>query len=140
MADGIADGRRCRSHRAFADAERRIAVGLDELDLHFGDLAETQDRIALPVARFPAFNQRTTPELNAEIVRIGADVTREVRKYESCYSVRILVPDGELGRLEGLRLVANMPVEAFMQTAPRSVLSYLVKPTQDQIAKTFKGR
>src|SRR3990167_3910200 len=94
----------------------------------------------LPVARFPAFNQRTTPELNAEIVRIGADVTREVRKYESCYSVRILVPDGELGRLEGLRLVANMPVEAFMQTAPRSVLSYLVKPTQDQIAKTFKGR
>lgn len=92
------------------------------------------------VVRFPAFNQRTTPELDGEIVRIGADVTQEEKKNESYYSVRILVPDSELARLEGLRLVAGMPVEVFMQTAPRTVLSYLVKPMQDQIAKAFRGR
>lgn len=92
------------------------------------------------VVRFPAFNQRTTPELDGEIVRIGADVTQEEKRNESYYSVRILVPDSELARLEGLRLVAGMPVEVFMQTAPRTVLSYLVKPMQDQIAKAFRGR
>lgn len=92
------------------------------------------------VVRFPAFNQRTTPELDGEIVRIGADVTQEEKKNESYYSVRILVPDSELARLDGLRLVAGMPVEVFMQTAPRTVLSYLVKPMQDQIAKAFRGR
>lgn len=92
------------------------------------------------VVRLPAFNQRTTPELDGEIVRIGADVTQEEKKNESYYSVRIVVPDSELARLDGLRLVAGMPVEVFMQTAPRTVLSYLVKPMQDQIAKAFRGR
>jgi HlyD family secretion protein len=36
--------------------------------------------------------------------------------------------------------VAGMPVEAFIQTSPRTVMSYLAKPMRDQITKTFKGR
>ncbi len=48
------------------------------------------------VVRFPAFNQRTTPELDGEIVRIGADVTQEEKKNERYYAVRILVPDSAL--------------------------------------------
>ena len=92
------------------------------------------------VVRFPAFNQRVTPELDGEIVRIGADVTQEERKNESYYSVRVRVPDSELARLDGLRLVAGMPVEVFLQTTPRTVMSYLVKPMQDQITKAFRGR
>jgi HlyD family secretion protein len=92
------------------------------------------------VLRFPAFNQRTTPELTGEVVRIGADVTQDERKNESYYTVRIRVPDEELQRLEGQRLLAGMPVEAFLQTEPRTAMSYLVKPMQDQIARAFKGR
>jgi HlyD family secretion protein len=92
------------------------------------------------VLRFAAFNQRTTPELNGELVRIGADVTQDDKNSEPYYSVRLRVLDGELGRLEGLQLVAGMPVEAFIQTPPRTVASYLVKPLADQLAKTFRGR
>jgi HlyD family secretion protein len=92
------------------------------------------------VVRFPAFNQRVTPELDGEVVRIGADVTQEERRGENYYAVRIRVSDSELARLEGLKIVAGMPVEAFIQTTPRTVMSYLVKPMQDQIAKAFKGR
>ena len=92
------------------------------------------------VLRFTAFNQRTTPELNGEVVRIGADVTQEEKKNETYYAVRIRVSDGELARLEGLKPVAGMPVEAFSQTAPRTVMSYLVKPMQEQIASAFRGR
>jgi HlyD family secretion protein len=54
--------------------------------------------------------------------------------------MRIRVADGELARLEGSKLVAGMPVEAFIQTSPRTVMSYLVKPMRDQITKAFKGR
>src|SRR5580704_1741574 len=90
--------------------------------------------------RFTAFNQRTTPELNGEVVRIGADVTQEEKKNESYYAVRIRLADGELARLEGSKLIAGMPVEAFIQTSPRTVMSYLVKPMRDQIARAFKGR
>ena len=73
-------------------------------------------------------------------MRIGADVTLEEKKHESSYAVRIRVADGELARLEGSKLVAGMPVEAFIQTSPRTVMSYLVKPMRDQIAKALKGR
>ena len=90
--------------------------------------------------RFVAFNQRTTPELNGEVIRIGADVTQEEKKNEAYYSVRIRISDSELARFEGLKLVAGMPVEAFIQTAPRTVVSYLVKPMQDQIMKAFRER
>ena len=41
---------------------------------------------------------------------------------------------------QGSKLVAGMPVEAFIQTSPRTVMSYLVKPMRDQITKAFKGR
>jgi HlyD family secretion protein len=89
--------------------------------------------------RFTAFNQRTTPELSGEVARIGADVTQDEKKGESYYAVRIRVADGEVARL-GKLPVAGMPVEAFIQTTPRTVLSYLMKPMHDQITKAFAGR
>jgi HlyD family secretion protein len=92
------------------------------------------------VVRFPAFNQRTTPELNGEVVRIAADVTQDDKKNESYYSVRIRIFDTELQRLDGQKLLAGMPVEAFLQTEPRTAISYLIKPMQDQIARAFRGR
>jgi HlyD family secretion protein len=92
------------------------------------------------VLRFGAFNQRTTPELNGELVQIGADVTQDDKNSEPYYSVRIRVVDGEVARLDGLQLIAGMPVEAFIQTRPRTVASFLVKPLADQIARAFRGR
>ena len=92
------------------------------------------------VLRFAAFNQRTTPEVDGEVIHIGADVSQEDKTTEPYYSVRIRVADGELSRLEGLQLLAGMPVEAFIETTPRTVASFLVKPLSDQIARAFRGR
>jgi HlyD family secretion protein len=33
-----------------------------------------------------------------------------------------------------------MPVDAFIQTDARTVLSYLIKPLRDQIVKAFRER
>ena len=92
------------------------------------------------ILRFATFNQRTTPELNGEVVHIGADVAQDDRMSEAYYSVRLGVPDEELARLEGLQLIAGMPVEAFIETTPRTVASFLVKPLSDQLARAFRGR
>lgn len=92
------------------------------------------------VLRFAAFNQRTTPEIDGEVIHIGADVAQDDRVSEPYYSVRIRVLDGELARLDGLQLLAGMPVEAFIQTTPRTVASFLVKPLTDQLARAFRGR
>src|SRR5262245_18602895 len=90
--------------------------------------------------RFSAFNQRTTPEINGAVHTISGDVTQDQRSGASYYVVRISMPDEEVARLHGLRLVAGMPVEAFIQTGDRTVISYLVKPLHDQIMKAFRER
>jgi HlyD family secretion protein len=90
--------------------------------------------------RFSAFNQRTTPELNAEVSRISADVSEDQKTGVRYYTLRISVPQVEIERLGDLRIVPGMPVEAFIQTSARTVMSYLVKPLHDQFNRAFRER
>jgi HlyD family secretion protein len=88
--------------------------------------------------RFSAFNQQTTPEINGFVSRISADLTTDKQTGVSFYTVRLGIPPQEMVRLGGQRLVPGMPVEAFVKTEDRNVLSYLVKPLMDQAAKAFR--
>jgi len=92
------------------------------------------------VLRFSAFNQRTTPELTGEVSRVSADVSQDPKTGASFYTIRIAVPEAELVRLNGLKLVPGMPVESFIQTGERTVISYLTKPLQDQIMKAWREK
>jgi HlyD family secretion protein len=92
------------------------------------------------VLRFPAFNQRTRPELSGEVTRVSADTTQDQKTGATFYTVRIGLAEAEIARLNGLRLVPGMPVESFIQTGERTVLSYLTKPFTDQLTKAFKER
>ncbi len=53
------------------------------------------------VVQFAAFNRRTTPELNGEVIGIGADITQDDKRNEAFYAVRIRISDKEMARLEG---------------------------------------
>jgi HlyD family secretion protein len=90
--------------------------------------------------RFSAFSQRTTPELDGVVSRVSADLTTDQRTGAAYYVVRITLSDREIARLEGLRLVPGMPVEAFIRTGERTVLSYVMKPFTDQITRSFRSR
>ena len=88
--------------------------------------------------RFPAFNQRITPELNGHVDTISADLTTDQRSGQSYYVVRVKVAKQEWDRLGQLTPLPGMPVEAFLQTGERSVLAYLTKPMTDQIRRAFR--
>jgi HlyD family secretion protein len=90
------------------------------------------------VLRFSAFNQRTTPQLNGTINWISPDLIQDQHTNASYYTVRIRVSDAEIARLKGLKIIPGMPVETFIQTGERTVLSYLVKPLTDQIMRSFR--
>jgi membrane fusion protein, type I secretion system len=90
--------------------------------------------------RFSAFNQRTTPEINGVITRISADVSREDKTGQSYYTIRIGIRPEEIARLGNMKLVPGMPVEAFMKTYDRTVISYFTKPLHDQILRAFRER
>jgi membrane fusion protein, type I secretion system len=100
---------------------------------------------AKAVVRIMAGNQRTTPQITGVLTRVSADLAHEQQQNpavppQAYYTVRIALPAEEVARLEGLRLVPGMPAEAFIQTHERTPLQYLLKPLQEQIARTFRER
>lgn len=90
--------------------------------------------------RFPSFDQRTTPELSAELLTVSADLTQDERTGTSYYVARLVIDEDELDKLGTQTLVPGMPVETFLTTGDRTVLSYLVKPITDQIAHALRER
>ncbi len=56
----------------------------------------------------------------------------------SYYTGRLAVSPEEMDKLRPLKLVPGMPVEVFVQTGMRTVMSYLFKPIGDQITKSFR--
>jgi membrane fusion protein, type I secretion system len=88
--------------------------------------------------RFSAFNQRTTPQLEGVVSFVSADLSRDRANANiAYYTVRVTLPPSERRRLGSLQLVSGMPVEVFLQTGNRTMMSYLLKPLTDQLSRTF---
>ena len=88
--------------------------------------------------RFSAFDQRTTPEVEGEVVSISPDIVVEQRSGISFYPVRVKPSPESLAKLKNLALYPGMPAEVFIKVADRSVVSYFMKPLTDQISHTFR--
>jgi HlyD family secretion protein len=92
------------------------------------------------ILRFSAFNARTTPEIEGIVTRISADTTTDQRTGQSYYTIRISLPAEQIERLGEVKLLPGMPVEAFVQTGDRTMLSYLMKPLHDQVLRAFREK
>jgi HlyD family secretion protein len=106
-----------------------VRIATSDIDqVHVGQLAHL---------RFPAFNQRTTPEIKGQLTRVGADLSKEAQTNQVFYTARIHIDEDQRNIL---KLIPGMPVEAFIATGERTALSYLVKPVTDQFARAFRER
>jgi HlyD family secretion protein len=92
--------------------------------------------------RFPAFNQRTTPQLEGVVSYVSADLSHDHQSQTDAgyYTVRVTLSGDEIRRLGSLQLVSGMPTEVFLQTGSRTMMSYLLKPLTDQLQRTFSER
>jgi HlyD family type I secretion membrane fusion protein len=102
--------------------------------IHIDQVHEGQEA----ALRFVAFDQRTTPEIFGIVTRLSADVFTDETTGVSYYQAELIPAPAELEKLEGQVLVPGMPVEAFIKTAERSPLSYLLKPMMDYFNKAFR--
>jgi HlyD family secretion protein len=50
------------------------------------------------------------------------------------------MPPQEVARLGDAKLIPGMPVEAFVQTGDRTLMSYLIKPLSDQLMRAFREK
>lgn len=100
-----------------------------------------QVRVGQPAAlRFTAFNVRTTPEIDGVVRLISGDISQDQKTGAPYYTVRIAVSEKELAQLGTVKLVPGMPVDCFIQTSPRTVITYLVRPLHDQLMRVFREK
>ncbi|WP_426229944.1 HlyD family type I secretion periplasmic adaptor subunit [Pararhizobium sp. DWP3-4] len=118
-----------------------VVPGADGLTVEAKIATHDIDQIRLGQSvevRFSAFNQRTTPIVEAEVVTIAPDLVTDQRTGMTYYPLRIRPKPESLTGLKGLTLYPGMPAEVFIKIADRTVISYLAKPLTEQIQHTFR--
>jgi HlyD family secretion protein len=117
-------------------------IATDEgVDVEVSIDPNTIDQVALgqgAALRFPAFNQSTTPEIMSAVERISPSSVTDERTGLSFYRVILSVTPEELGRLQGVRLIPGMPVEAYIRTGERTMASFLMKPLIDHLNRAMR--
>lgn len=89
--------------------------------------------------KFTSFSQRTTPDLFGSVTTVSADSFTDERTGVPYFVVEMAIQDGEYVKLpEGAQLLPGMPVEAFIETATRTPLEYLVQPFRDSLDRAFR--
>ena len=86
----------------------------------------------------PALAARTTPELFGTVALVSPDALTQESTGQTYYRAEIVLAEGEMAKIDGQTLLPGMPVEAFIQTADRTPLAYLLKPFTDYFAKAFR--
>jgi len=89
------------------------------------------------ILRFPVFDARTTPELAGRVAQVSADAFVDETTGASFYEAEIVLNEGEIDRLEET-LLPGMPVEAYIRTADRTPLAYLLRPLTDYFNRAFR--
>lgn len=91
-------------------------------------------RVGLDVdLSFTAFNQNRTPHIPGKVAVVSADRLVEERTGEPYYKIKARVTPEGMAKLKGLEVRPGMPVDVFVKTGERSLMSYLLKPVVDRL-------
>lgn len=115
--------------------DRPLVIAARVPPIHIDELVVGQE----VTLRLSSLDQRTTPELFGSVSQISADAFEDDGTGVSFYRAEINLAPDELARLpEGVTLIPGMPVDAFIRTADRSPLAYLIKPLADYFNRAFR--
>lgn len=87
---------------------------------------------------FSSLPTRNTPEILGEVTLVSADALADERTGLTYFRTEIAIDAQALQDLAGVAILPGMPVEAFLKTADRTPLSYLLKPFTDYFRAAFR--
>ena len=91
-------------------------------------------RVGLDVdMSFTAFNQNRTPHIPGKVAVVSPDRLVEERTGTPYYKIKAQVTPEGMAKLKGLEVRPGMPVDVFIKTGERSLMSYLLKPVVDRL-------
>ncbi|MBU2326613.1 MAG: HlyD family type I secretion periplasmic adaptor subunit [Alphaproteobacteria bacterium] len=111
-----------------------------ELNVHVKVAPTDIDRIFVGQSarmRFTAFNRQTTPEIVGAVDIIPAATVVDKATNLPFYKTSVTFSPDDLGEL-ATKIAPGMPVEVYIETEERTVISFLAKPFTDQIARAFR--
>lgn len=111
-----------------------------ELDVHVKVAPTDIDRITVGQTarmRFTAFNRQTTPEIVGAVDVIPAATVVDKATNLPFYKTSVTFSPEDLGEL-ATKLTPGMPVEVYIETEERTVISFLAKPFTDQLMRAFR--
>lgn len=115
-----------------------LKQGVD-FDLHVDPRAIDQVQIGQKAqVIFAAFDQRSTPRLEGQVITVSPDAITDPKTGQKFFRIGLSVSPEELARLGDLKLLPGMPVEAYLETGDRTVLTYLLQPLTSQITRAFR--
>ena len=87
--------------------------------------------------RFSALNQRTTPQVDGEVVFVSPDRLVDEATREPYFQARVRIGDLPAA-VTASQIYPGMPVEALITTDERTFAEYLVRPILDSMALAFR--
>ena len=91
-------------------------------------------QLNLPVELlFPAFNQRSTPNIPGKVIVVPNNRTQDPRTGEPYYKIQVEVTDAGKRKLRDNKVRPGMPAQVFIVTGERTMMSYLLKPITDRL-------
>lgn len=82
---------------------------------------------------FSALNQKQTPNIPGTVTQVSADRLMDERSGLPFYNIKAKVTPEGMKKLTDQQIRAGMPVEIFIKTGERSLMSYLFKPILDRV-------
>ena len=82
---------------------------------------------------FSALNQKKTPNIPGIVTQVSADRLTDERTGFPFYTIKATVTPEGMKQLSDQQIRAGMPVEIFIKTGERSLMSYLFKPILDRV-------
>lgn len=78
--------------------------------------------------RLTAYNFRTTPAVDGEVVYLSADALNDRDSGQPYYMVKIRIPDENLAALPGVEIQPGMPAQIMIATGEQTVANYVLGP------------
>jgi len=95
--------------------------------------------VNLPVELlFPAFNQRSTPNIPGNVIVVPNNRSQDPRTGEPYYKVQVEVTEAGKKKLRDNKVRPGMPAQVFIVTGERTMMSYLLKPITDRVHTSLR--
>lgn len=113
----------------------------DELIVEARVLPEDVDQVAIGSDAnlfLSGLNRQTTPELAGTVTFVSPNRLMDENNFPY-FKVNVAIPKSELEKLGGIELRVGMPVETFIQTGDRTLMSFVLRPLLDQLRRAFRS-